>query len=75
MSIKTHSSVSVAKKTKEDTRHTSVLLAGTVKLQIQSSISPKLQSRFLSNLYIFCLTYKLLHMLKLKEIALTLLKI
>ena len=30
--IKTHSSVSVAKKTKEDVRHTSVLFTGTVKL-------------------------------------------
>ena len=30
--IKTHSSVSAAKKTKEDARHTSVLFTGTVKL-------------------------------------------
>ena len=32
MHIKTHNSVSVAKKTKEDARHTSVLFTGTVKL-------------------------------------------
>ena len=32
LEIKTHSSVSVAKKTKEDARHTSVLFTGTVKL-------------------------------------------
>ena len=30
--IKTHNSVSAAKKTKEDVRHTSVLFTGTVKL-------------------------------------------
>ena len=30
--IKTHSSVSAAKKTKEDARHTSVLFTGTIKL-------------------------------------------
>ena len=30
--IKTHCSVSMAKKTKEDTQHTSVLFTGTVKL-------------------------------------------
>ena len=32
ISIKIHSSVSAAKKPKEDTRHTSVLFTGTVKL-------------------------------------------
>ena len=30
--IKTHSSISVAKKTKEDLQHTSVLFTGTIKL-------------------------------------------
>ena len=32
VTIKTHSSVSAAKKTKEDARHTSVLFTGNVKL-------------------------------------------
>ena len=32
LQIKTHSSVSAAKKTKEDARHTSVLFTGTIKL-------------------------------------------
>ena len=32
VNIKTHSSVSAAKKTKKDVRHTSVLFTGTVKL-------------------------------------------
>ena len=55
-----------AKKTKKDVRHTSVLFTG----QIQPSVSPKLLSRFLPNLYIFCFTYTLLHISKLKEISL-----
>ena len=73
--IKTHSSVSVAKKTKEDARHTSVLFTGTIKCQIEPSVSPKLLHRFLPNLHIFCLTYSQLHISKLKEIALVVLEI
>ena len=37
--------------------------------QIQPSVSPKLLSRYLRNLYIFCLTYTPLHISNLKEIA------
>ena len=69
--IKTHSSVSAAKKTKEDVRHTIIYWY----LKIQPSISPKLLCQFLPNLYTFCLTYTLHHISKLKEIALVVLKI
>ena len=51
-SIKTHSIVLVAKKTKKDAQHTSVLFTGTVK---QPTVSSKLLSRFLPNLYISAL--------------------
>ena len=37
--------------------------------QIQPSVSPKLLSQFLPNLYILCLTYTLLYISNLKEIA------
>ena len=43
--------------------------------QIQHSVSPKLLSRFLPNFYNLCLTYTLLHISKLKEIALAVLEI
>ena len=43
--------------------------------QIQPSVSPKLLSRFLQNLYIFCLTYTPLHISNLKEIASAVLEI
>ena len=33
--IKTHSSVSAAKKTKEDVQHTSVLFTGTIKFDLK----------------------------------------
>ena len=55
--FKTHSSVLVAKKTKEDTQHTSVLFTGTVKLNSAFRISKttKLISTkfmyFLPNIY------------------------
>ena len=73
--FKTHSSVSAAKKTKKDMRHTSILFTGTINLLNSTSCISKLPSRFLPNLYIFCLTYTLLHISKLKEIALALLEI
>ena len=43
--------------------------------QIQPFVSAKLLIRFLPNLYIFCLTYTLLHISKLKEIASVVLEI
>ena len=43
--------------------------------QIQPFVSPKLLSQFLPNLYIFCLTYTLLHISNLKEIASAVLEI
>ena len=42
--------------------------------QIQPSVSPKLLSWFLPDLYIFCLTYTLLHISNFKEIALAVLE-
>ena len=73
--IKTHSSVSAAKKTKEDVWHTSVLFTSTVKLSNSASVSPKLLSQFPPNLYISCLTYAKFHIIKLKEIASVVLEI
>ena len=43
--------------------------------QIQPSVSPQLLSRFLPNLYIFCLTYTLLHISNLKEVTSAVLEI
>ena len=57
--IKTHCHVSVAKKVKKDTWHTSVyvVLTGTVKLLNSAFCISKLQSWFLPNLYMFCFIY------------------
>ena len=74
-SIKTHSSVSAAKKTKKMRGTQVCYLLVPQSCQIQSSVSPKLLSRFLPNLYIFCLTYTLLHISKLKEITSAVLEI
>ena len=67
--IRTHSSVSAAKKTKQDTWHTSVLFTGTIELPNSTFHIYKILSQFLTNLYIFCCTYTLLHISKFKEIA------
>ena len=66
--------MSVAKKPKEDARHTSVLFTGTVKLA-NSAICIFKTTLPISNLHIFCLTYTQLHISKLKEIASVVLKI
>ena len=76
--IKTHSSVSAAKKTKEDARHTSVLFTGTVKLPNSAfciskttlPISTKF-TYFLPYIYI----HMLLHISNLKDITLVVLEI
>ena len=70
------SSVSAAKKTKEDAHHTSVLFTGIIKLpnsafRISETTKP-ISTKFI---YIFCLTYKLLYISKLKEITSALLEI
>ena len=75
ISIKTHSSVSAAKKTKKVVRHTSVLFTGTAKLPNSAFCISKTTQEFLPNLYIFCLTYTLLHISNLKEIASAVLEI
>ena len=52
--IKTHGSVSAAKKTNEDVWHTtSVLFTGNTSCQIQPCLSPQLLSQFLPN-FIYC---------------------
>ena len=58
--IKTHSSVSVAKKSKEDVRHTSNLFNGTIKLPNSAFLISKTKKLILPYLYIFCLTYDFL---------------
>ena len=73
--IKTHSSVSAAKKTKKTCGTQVCYLLVPQSCQIQPSISPKLLSQFLPNLYILCLTYTLLHISNLKEIASAVLEI
>ena len=73
--IKTHSSVSVAKKTKKSCGTQVCYLLVLQSCQIQPSVAPKLLSRFLPNLYIFCLTYTLFYISKLKEIASAVLEI
>ena len=76
MVIKTHSSVSAAKKTKEDTRHTSVLFTGTVKLPNSAFCISKttipISTKFT---YFLPYIYTQLHISKLKEIALAVLEI
>ena len=67
--IKTHSSVSAAKKTKKTCGTQVCYLPIPQSSQIHPSVSPKLLSRFLLNLYNFCLTYTLLYISNLKEIA------
>ena len=49
--IKTHSSVSVAKKTKQDVRHTSMLFNGTVKLPNSVFLISKTKKLILPYLY------------------------
>ena len=73
--IKTHSSVSAAKKTKKMCGTQVCYLLVLQSYQIQPSVSPKLLSWFLPNLYILCLTYTLLHILNLKEITSAVLEI
>ena len=73
--IKTHSSMSAAKKQKK-THGTQVCYLLVLQCcQIQPSVSPKLLSRFLPNLYILCLTHTQLHISNLKEIASAILEI
>ena len=80
--IKTHSSVSVAKKT-IDAWHTSVLFTSTIKLPNSAFHITKtklISTKFIYiyiyiYIYIFCLTYTPLHIPKLKEIALAFLEI
>ena len=69
--IKTHSSVSAAKKTKKDVPHTSVLFTGTAKLPnlafCISKISKPISTKFIHFLpYIYTTSHTVL---KLKEIA------
>ena len=73
--IKTHSSVSLAKKTKKTCGTQVCYLPVPQSCQIQPSVSPKLLNQFLPNLYIFCLTHTLLDMSNLKEITLAVLEI
>ena len=72
--ISRHTVVCQWPRKQKKTLHTSVLFTGTASCQIQPSVSPKFLSQFLPNLYIFCLTYTQLHILKLKEIALAVLE-
>ena len=72
MYIKTHSSVSAAKKTKEDVWHVSVSFTGTIKLpNLAFHISKT--TKLISTKFIYFLPYihihTLLHMSKLKKIA------
>ena len=71
----THSSVSAAKKTKKTCGTQVCYLLVPQSCQIQPSVSLKLLSQFLSNLYTFCLTYTPLHISNLKEIASAILEI
>ena len=65
--IKTQSSVSAAKTTK-DTQHTSVLFTGTVKLPNSAFCISKTTKPISTNLYIFCLTCTILHIyIKIEE--------
>ena len=72
--IKTHNHVSAAKKKK--TCGTQVCyLPVPQSYEIQPSVSPKLLSRLLTNLYVICLTYTLFHISNLKEITSAVLEI
>ena len=73
--IKTQSSVSASKKTKKTCGTQVCYLLVLQSCQIQPSLSPKLLSQFLPNLYIFCVTYTLLLISNLKEIASAVLEI
>ena len=67
MEIKTHSSVSAAKKAKKDERHTSVLFTGTAKLPNSAFCISKTTKLISTKFIYFCLTYTLLHISNLKE--------
>ena len=69
-----HSSVSAAKKTKKDVRHTSVLFTGTTKLP-NSAFCISKTTKPISTKFIYFLPYTLLHISKLKEIASAVLEI
>ena len=56
LKIKTHSSVSVAKKTKKDMRHTSVLFTGTAKLP-NSAFCISKTTKLTSTKFIYFLPY------------------
>ena len=55
-SIKTHTSMSLAKKTKEDMRHTSVLFTGPVKLP-NSAFHISKTTKLISTKFIYFLPY------------------
>ena len=67
--IRAHSSVSVAKKTKEDTRHTGALFTGTIKLPNSAFRISKTTKPISTKFTYFWLTYTLLNISKLKEVA------
>ena len=73
--MKTHSSDQWPRKQKKTCGTQVCYLPVPQSCQIQPSISLKLLSQFLPNLYIFCLTYTLLHISNLKEIASAVLEI